>query len=1384
MDSDGADPLVRDAENGTLMSHRPRSRVLSRFRGLASDERGASNALLILGAITVFGLVSVSFAGGLLTAMTTMQQQKVNTALAGQVASIAMKEANRGYPVVSALPQSTDITITVGNAEVPAQRIVTVNAAEQTAQVQVRAGRYIHGGFANPRGCAKTATNCVSASEVAISSLSQTVPDTEGISLINQAGNVPASTEVNWKDVAVGGSTVIAIDSAGSLWAWGKNASGEAGVGSTKPVITPTKLTSAGSTIFSQVAAGSNSSYAIDSAGKLWSWGSDAAGQLGNGTPTAAVTKPTKISAENTFRDVDASSDTACAVTTAGGILCWGAKATSTSAVSPTPVWAYGDTADSHGTEFTHVSVGADHKVALDSSGDIFTWGGNNGGELGPRDRIAPKNVPARVKSDMFSASFVDVSAGGQNTFAVDAYGRLFGWGLNANGVLGDGTITKRTDPVRIASNILFRTATLSAENAYGVSREGVAYAWGKGASGGVGNGADADRREPTQITGDAAFIEVATAPNPGGEAVTTWALDTTHRLWAWGTSSTGTWGDGSDAATTRTSAQQNRIRSGGGVTVNQVAAGANHTVALGSDGTIWSWGLGTSGQIGNGGTTNAGSSAQATGTYTDQPAGVSVGNGFILSTGKLGRLVGSGTSANGELGAGNRTSRNAPNPSGTEQYSATAAGESHALAIVRSSGKVVAWGKNANGQVGDQTTTNAAAPVAVVGLPDTRFVQVAAGPAFSAALDVDGNVWAWGDGSQGQLGQGTTDSSVSAVRVLLDAKIVRIAAGGGHMLAVDTAGSTWAWGANTDGQLGTGSTNDKLVVPVKINTPAPLVEIAANASASFGLTAEGKLISWGGKTPADSGHGNTSAKSPTAVASVGGSSFRALAAAADQAFAIDVDGNLWGWGTNTDGELGRGTVSTPTKLTGDTKVLAVATSATNSAFTTADGKLFASGQGANGQLGRSSTAAAAAFTEVAAWNAAAQANTPAYAKNAGAWQTASFTRVAAGGNTSAALDREGHLWMWGAGSTGQLGTGGSENKTTPQLVASSADFVDVAVGSGHVIPLAEDGSVWTFGASSSGANGRSTNLLVPTRAPLAAPIARVDASGDHTVALVRGGGEVFAWGQNASGQLGTAPGAAQTLPVSKRFDGATDVAAGDGYTLVLDGSSKVGVYGAAPWGASANPFTGQYADLEASGGVVVGALRTGTNSAQVYGIAAAGGSAKTLSTVSTSMFTNIAAGSSHLVALDVNGSVWTWGGNGNGQLGRTGTAATASLVPVVGDPARKVFTPQGAPSVTTTTWKVATIDADAKGTVQVNVDAGMPLLSVVVLCDDGSRKQMAKPIASSGDFSFANLPVEGLAGCGTPTIAAILNGAPASVSDVNVIIVPLVYATEGSRGW
>jgi alpha-tubulin suppressor-like RCC1 family protein len=256
---------------------------------------------------------------------------------------------------------------------------------------------------------------------------------------------------------------------------------------------------------------------------------------------------------------------------------------------------------------------------------------------------------------------------------------------------------------------------------------------------------------------------------------------------------------------------------------VTAVAAGALHSLALRSDGTVWAWGDNSMGQLGVPITSTADGKW-----YRKIPVPVSV----------------SGAPLSGIV--------------------AIAANGNHALAL-DSFGTVWAWGMNIAGQVGiDPAITGAlAVPTPVAGLPAGGIVAIAAGGATSYAIDTNGKLWAWGNNFNGQLGNGSTSNSYTPVQVPgLPDKVVQVSAGIQHVLVRLADTSVWAWGYDIYDQLGDNDKNkqDKLspvrVVADEANTPfTNATDIRAFGSSSMARTAAGWFI-WGDNTYGQLGTG------------------------------------------------------------------------------------------------------------------------------------------------------------------------------------------------------------------------------------------------------------------------------------------------------------------------------------------------------------------------------------------------------------------------------------------------------------------------------------------------------------------------------------------------
>jgi alpha-tubulin suppressor-like RCC1 family protein len=271
-----------------------------------------------------------------------------------------------------------------------------------------------------------------------------------------------------------------------------------------------------------------------------------------------------------------------------------------------------------------------------------------------------------------------------------------------------------------------------------------------------------------------------------------------------------------------------------------------------------------------------------------------------------------------GQLGNGTTTGSDTPVnvtlPAG-RKVTQVRAGCSHTLALT-SKGHVLAWGANDNGQLGDGSTTSRDTPVRVKFASGTEVTAISAGDNFSLARTSKHHALAWGLNSDGQLGTGSTVSRHTPVRVKLprSAKVKALAAGSKHGLARTSAG-LYAWGNNFSGQLGNGSTtsSDR---PVKVDLqglhPGHVTSLFAGCDFSLALFSRGALLAWGNNLEGQLGDGSTVSRSDTPVEVMlpAGTKVRSVSAGCVDGYALTVKGHVLAWGYNGNGQLGNGTVT------------------------------------------------------------------------------------------------------------------------------------------------------------------------------------------------------------------------------------------------------------------------------------------------------------------------------------------------------------------------------------------------------------------------------------------------------------------------------------------
>ena len=263
--------------------------------------------------------------------------------------------------------------------------------------------------------------------------------------------------------------------------------------------------------------------------------------------------------------------------------------------------------------------------------------------------------------------------------------------------------------------------------------------------------------------------------------------------------------------------------------------------------------------------------------------------------------------------------------PFGAEAVSVSL-GDDHSCALL-DDGKVMCWGKNNFGQLGDGSATDRSSPVEVSGLPNAQ--SIALGGSHSCALLTDGKVMCWGYNSKGQLGDGTTSARIFPVQVSGITTATGIAVGSEHSCAVLADGKVMCWGSNSYDQIRgwrdrsssreRSSVGPDSTTPVEVSVIPTAVSISTGTSHSCALLADGKVMCWGsnhhnqlgGSTEYYETSGSSTYTAYRYVVEVPGiTSATAIALGTYHSCALLAEGKVKCWGSNSEGQLGE----TPTE--------------------------------------------------------------------------------------------------------------------------------------------------------------------------------------------------------------------------------------------------------------------------------------------------------------------------------------------------------------------------------------------------------------------------------------------------------------------------------------
>jgi len=326
----------------------------------------------------------------------------------------------------------------------------------------------------------------------------------------------------------------------------------------------------------------------------------------------------------------------------------------------------------------------------------------------------------------------------------------LMTWGANANGQLGDNTVTKSSSPIQtVAWGANWKQASCGYYHVAAIKTDGTLWCWGDNSSyGHLGDNTTTKRSSPVQtIAFGTNWKQVACG------RLHTAAIKTDGTLWCWGFNYSGGLGD--NTSTSRSSPVQTIAF---GTNWKQVACGSyNTTVATKTDGTLWTWGSNGAGQLGNNTIVPRSSPVQT------------------IAFGTNWKQVAAGPQAN---------------------YNCT-------VAAIKNDGTLWTWGNGGYGSLGDNTIVSKSSPVQTIAY-GTNWKQVSASADHIAAIKTDGTLWCWGSNGYGKFGDNTTASKSSPVQTIAyGTNWKQVSAGRTHTACVKTDGTLWCWGGNSDGGLG-----------------------------------------------------------------------------------------------------------------------------------------------------------------------------------------------------------------------------------------------------------------------------------------------------------------------------------------------------------------------------------------------------------------------------------------------------------------------------------------------------------------------------------------------------------------------------------------------------
>jgi alpha-tubulin suppressor-like RCC1 family protein len=832
-----------------------------------------------------------------------------------------------------------------------------------------------------------------------------------------------------WKQISTGRYHTCAIDSNSKAYCWGYNTHGELGINSSDTNAHPVPIAVGGTTCagdlcgktVKSISVGQYYTCAIDSDGKVYCWGHNDYGQIGDNTSGTDRLAPVAVNTANgvsalygkTVKSIVAGFYHTCAIASDSNAYCWGDNAnggigdntSGTNRLAPVAVNTANGVSALYGKTVKSVAIGDNQTCAIASDSNAYCWGYNNYGELGDNtsgtNRLAPVAVnTANGVSALYGKTVKSISVAYEHTCVIASDNQAYCWGRNNYDQIGDNTSgTNRLAPVAVntangVSALYGKTVTSIAAGIWhtcAIASDSQVYCWGRNNNGQIGdNTSGTDRLAP---------VAVNTA---------------------------------------------NGVSALYGKTVKSIAAGGYHTCAIASDGQVYCWGLDDYGQIGD----------NTSG--TDRPAPVAVtSNGIgkaidVNVTGTTNLLRSSDKSVWRQYNKTTRLTR-------VEWLwrQVAAGGDSLFACGISFDSQAYCWGHNNYGQLGNNSITNSSVPVAVnatgaLNGKTIKSVSAAAGAddlgasdyAHTCAIASDNNAYCWGWNSSGQLGNNTTVDSYVPTPVdnttdspINGKTIIEISNGNYHTCAVASDSWAYCWGWNNYAMLGDGNT-DISIIPVAVSVGAmsgkTVLSISSGGYHSCVIASDNLAYCWGANDSGGQLGDNTAVSQSTVpvkvyntTGSLNGKTILSITTGFYHSCVIASDNLAYCWGDNGSGQLGNNSttasnvavpVNTAVALSGKT-LLSIAAGYGHTCAIASDSKVYCWGLNDHGQLGDGSTT---------------NSLVPVVVNTTGVLSGKSIVSIMIGYQHTCVIASDSRTYCWGLNNYGQLGNGTTNESHVP----------------------------------------------------------------------------------------------------------------------------------------------------------------------------------------------------------------------------------------------------------------------------------------------------------------------------------------------------------------